>query len=115
VSDNLCDYLLFVCVWRYYEADKLAHLIFAELLEADFIPDTVHDVEIVSGWDWDSGIDFISFSLEISDKREMYVELAVHDGTMDILAWRMRDIGGAWEIDESLTLFDGDFFSLWGN
>ena len=102
-------------VTRYYEADKLANLIFAELLEADSVPDTLHDVEIISGWDWDLGIEFLSFSLEISDKREMYVMLAVHDETMDILTWRMRDIGGVWEADESLNLFDGDISDLWSN
>jgi hypothetical protein len=102
-------------VRQYYEADKLANLIFAELLEADFIPDRIHDVEIISGWDWDLAIDFVSFSLEVSDKREMYVVLGVYNETMDILTWRMRDIGGVWEADESLNLFDGDFSILWGN
>jgi hypothetical protein len=102
-------------VQRYYESDKLAHLIFAELLEADIIPETIGDVEIISGWDWDLGIEFLSFSFEITDKREMYVVLGVNDDdTIDILSWRMRDIGGAWEQEETLNLFDGDIFKLWG-
>jgi hypothetical protein len=103
-------------VSRYYEADKLANLIFAELLQADDIPETLYGVEITTEWDfWGFSVESISFTLEISDKREMYVVLGVHYDTMDILTWRMRDIGGAWESDDVLNIFDGDFSSLWGN
>jgi hypothetical protein len=99
-------------VQHYYEADTLAELIFAELSEAVFIPDEVRGIEIISGWDWDLFMETLSFTIDISDKMEFYVVLAVHGETMDILTWRMRDIGG-WERDETLNLFDGDFFNLW--
>jgi hypothetical protein len=102
-------------VKRYYEADILANLIFADILQAEYVPDTIRGVEITSEWDWDLWLELVSFTLEISDKREMYVVLAVHDDTIDILTWRMRDIGGMWESDETLNIFDGDFSSLWGN
>jgi hypothetical protein len=99
-------------VQRYYEADTLAELIFAELLEAVIIPDTVRGVEIEYYFNWDLFVDTLSFTLEISDAMELHVVLAVYDDTMDIITWRMRDIGG-WERDETLNLFDGDFSTLW--
>jgi hypothetical protein len=99
-------------VQSYYEADTLAELILAELLEADSIPDAVRDVEIISDWDWNMGVETLSFSCEISEKKELYVLLAVYEETMRILTWRMRDIG-EWEEEDSLNLFDDDFFNLW--
>jgi hypothetical protein len=99
-------------VQGYYEADLMAELILVELLEADFIPDTVHDVDIIYGWDWDLGIDTLSFTYPITDEMDLHVVLAMYDETMDIITWRMRSTDG-WERDESFTLFDGDFFNLW--
>jgi hypothetical protein len=100
-------------VQKYYQADQLAEYIFAELLTADFIPEMINDIEIMSGWDWELEAEILSFACEISDKKELYVLLAVHDQAMDIVTWRMRDIGGWEESDEPLNLFDDDFFNLW--
>jgi hypothetical protein len=100
-------------VTSYYEADVLAETIFAELLQADSIPDNIRGVEIESGWDWYLDAETISFVCEISDKKELYVVIAVYEEEMDILVWRMRDIG-AWETDDGfLDLFDYDPFELW--
>lgn len=100
----------------YYEADTLAESILAELRGTDTLPETVRGVEILSGWDWETDADTVSFVCPISEKKELYVELAGGGGSYDILSWRMRDIGG-WENDDSLDLWpgfddDGGFF-LW--
>jgi hypothetical protein len=113
-------------VRSYYEADVLAEYIFAEILnldEGESIPDTIRGVEINSGCDCeldlqmilfgygcgcDSEGENISFSLEISDKIELRVVIAVNENEMDIIAWRMRDVG-EWESgDDSLNLLDDD-------
>ena len=102
----------------YYEADTLAESIFAEILEADFIPEEIQGVEIISGWDWDLDADTISFSCPVSEKKELYVVIAVSGGFCDILIWRMRDTG-VWETeDEPLNLwpgfdFDDEPMNLW--
>jgi hypothetical protein len=100
-------------VRSYYEADSLAEAVFAELLLADVIPDGVRGVEIQSGWDLSLDTETVSFTCEISDTKELYVVIAVYEKEMDILVWRMRDIG-EWETDDgAMDLFDDDFFSLW--
>jgi hypothetical protein len=97
----------------YYQADVLAGNIFAELLLADRIPDSVHGVEIHSGWDWDLGVEIVSFVCGVTYKKELYVVIAAHEEEMDILEWRMRDIG-EWETDDGpMNVFDEDTFSLW--
>jgi hypothetical protein len=102
-------------VRSYYEADVLAEYVFAEILksDADSIPDNIRGVEIISGWDWDLDAETVSFSCGISDKKELYVVIAVHETEMDILEWRMRDVG-EWETDDDpLNLFDDFDFNIW--
>jgi hypothetical protein len=100
-------------VRSYYEADSLAEAVLARLLTADVIPDEVLGVEIQSGWDLTLDAEVISFTCGISDTKELYAVIAVYDTEMDILVWRMRDIG-VWEADDDdLGLFDEDQFTLW--
>jgi hypothetical protein len=100
-------------VKSYYQADTLAESILTELFEAEDIPDTINGVEIISGWDMDLGVEILSFSCGISEGKELYVVIANRGTEMDILTWRMRDIG-EWEIeDKPLNLLPDDFFDLW--
>jgi hypothetical protein len=103
-------------VERYYEADTLAELILAELLQVDGydFPEQIRGVEITQGWDWDLGADTLSFSCKISENIELYVLLAVNwDDTIDILTWRMRSTGDWEEGGNFLELFDFDDMNLW--
>ena len=90
----------------YYEADALAELILSEVLESETIPAAIRGIDINSGRDLDIGADVIYFFCPISDKKELYVRLAIREDTFDILSWRMRDIG-EWTIDESLNVWQG--------
>ena len=100
----------------YYEADTLAETILAELLEADAVPESVRGVEILTEWDWEFGAETVTYICPISEKKELYVTVALSDGACDILTWRMRDIGG-WEPDDDvLDLwpgFDDEPMNLW--
>lgn len=87
----------------YYEADMLAEYILAELLETDPVPDTIRGVEITSH----RGTNEVEFSCRISDSKELYVKVVLHDASYDILSWRMRDIG-QWDSDVGLPIWPGN-------
>lgn len=95
-----------ILVKEYYEADTLAECILAELVKADEIPDAVYGVDIILYLDMETGTDIVSFSCPISDRKELYVEIAVFEDSYDILEWRMQDIG-VWEIDDDLPVWAG--------
>lgn len=106
----------------YYEADTLAESVFAEILAAESVPETVQGVEILYEWNFDietmEDSETISYACPISEKKELYVVIAVNGGFFDIQTWRMRDVG-EWETDdEPLNLwpgfdFDDEPLNLW--
>jgi len=91
-------------VTGYYEADALAEQIIAEILKAGTIPDSVRGVEIDTSWDMNLEIEVITYLCPLSDKKELYVKLAVDGDDVDILNWQMLDIG-QWEFDDSLGVW----------
>jgi len=103
---NLVD-LKVDLVTGYYEADSLAELIVADIINAETIPDSVLGVNIFSGWDNDLGVETTYFFCYISDIKALYVNLAVKDDTFDILSWRMYDTD-TWEYDDSLNVWTGE-------
>lgn len=90
-------------VTGYYEADMLAEYILAELLEADTVPGSIRGVEITSHSDTGE----TEFSCRISDSKVLYVKVALHGDSYDILSWRMRDTG-EWDADEGLPVWPGN-------
>jgi len=94
-------------VTGYYEADALAERIVAEILNASVIPESLHGVDIFSDWDWDLGADTVYFMCRISESKSLYVKLAFHLDTYDILSWRMIDTD-SWEFDDTLNVWLGD-------
>jgi len=97
----------------YYEADKQAEIILAEIIETGYIPESISGVEIRSGWDMDLEMDVASYVCPLSDKKELYVKVAMYDDIINILSWQMLDIG-AWELDDSLNVWLGDeTFDIW--
>jgi hypothetical protein len=94
----------------YYEADTLAEQILAVILTSDEIPNHILGVDIETDWDWDLLAETVRFFCPISDKKALYVKLAIYVDTYDILSWRMWDTD-EWEIDESMGLWTGP--DLW--
>jgi len=95
-------------VTGYYEADALAEMILIDIMLADAIPESARGVTIYTGHDDELGVDTIYFFCKISDIKALYVNLAVHDDSFDILSWRMYDTDN-WEFDDSLNVWTGDF------
>ena len=91
----------------YYEADAVAEGILAEIREAGYIPDTVKNTEIDSGWDMALEMDVATYLCPISDAKELYVKLAVDGDSVYIVGWQMLDIG-EWEFDGSLGVWIND-------
>jgi hypothetical protein len=100
-------------IQSYYQADVTAEKIFSELLNTGDVPESILGVELESGWDWDLEAEIVSFTVEISEMRELYVAIAFHEDHTDIVEWRMRNTGN-WETDDGfLDLFVDDSLSLW--
>jgi hypothetical protein len=86
----------------YYQADTLAELILSDIIEAMPIPDIVRGIEIESKRQDD--IYIVTFSCPISDRKELYVQVAVYDDYYYILAWHMRNTV-KWEADPGLPVW----------
>ena len=93
-------------VTRYYEADAFAERVLAEILDAEFVPESALDVEIISWWDWDIAAEIASFSCPVYDTMEILVEVAIYTDTYEILSWRMWD-SSEWEADLSINVWLG--------
>lgn len=93
-------------VKSYYEADTLAERIIDELVSG--ASGNVLGAEIKSEWDWDMLADITEFSCPMSERKELYVKIALYeDNSYDILSWRMRD-AGEWETDAALPVWTGE-------
>ena len=91
-------------VTGYYEADALAEQIMADILNAGTIPDSVRGVDISTSWDTTLEMDVITYLCPLSDKKELYVKLAVDGDNVSIVNWQMLDIG-QWEFDDSVAVW----------
>lgn len=85
----------------YYKADLRAELILAEILEADALPTSIEEIDILP---IDGGA---AFACPISDNKELYVEIAITVDSYDIITWRMRDTD-EWNTDDKLPVWGGD-------
>lgn len=93
-------------VKSYYEADALAERIIDEIVSGS--SGDILGAEIKSEWDWDLLANITEFSCPMSDRKEIYVKIALYeDNSYDILSWRMRD-AGEWETDAALPVWSGD-------
>ena len=103
-------------VTGYYEADTFAERILAEIIEAGYIPDTVQGIIINSGWDEITEREVVSYLCPVSDKKELLVKLAIDGDSVEIINWRMLDVG-EWQPDDSLGVWLGDdlFTDIWFN
>jgi len=95
-------------VVSYYRADELATRVLAEILKKNTAPDseTILGVDIKSYYDTSREKTVTRFTCPMNDTKELGVEVAIHDGTYDIISWRMHDTGN-WDIDTSIPVWQG--------
>jgi len=93
-------------VVAYYRADSAAERIVAEILDMDSIPETVHNIDIVTHWDYERQLESVRFLYPISDINALYIHLVLREETFDILSWRMYSIDD-WVFDDSLPVWQG--------
>jgi len=93
----------------YYEADALAELILADLLESETVPLSLRGVEIRTVWNDELGIETIYFFCRISDITALYVHLALFEDHFYILSWRMSETD-EWQYNPGLNVWAGEFF-----
>ena len=90
----------------YYEADALAERVVAGIMASDGIPGTLYGVDIATYWDWETDTDIAYFFCPISDRRSLFVQLALFEDSYDVISWRMHDTD-EWAFDDSLNVWQG--------
>jgi len=90
----------------FFQADALAESIVAEILTSDTIPSEVQGVKIYSELDFYTNAEIITFSSPISDVLAIFVRLALHGDSYEILSWRMYN-SAEWQYDAGLNIWPG--------
>jgi hypothetical protein len=116
-------------VMEYYKADLLAVHIVDEIISSNGIPNsvsatiqsqhlpdnlpddfehfyeiiTVHDVEVSAWYDIEKTAKKYAFICNISELRELSVEIAIYDQTYDIMKWQVQNIE-EWIPDRNITV-----------
>jgi len=90
----------------YYKADSQAEQILAQLLESDATPSNVLGVDITTGTDDATGVEYISYGCPISDDKVLDVKVTISGNSYEILNWRMLDTGD-WVTDDKLNVWLG--------
>ena len=90
----------------YFRADTLAESIVAEILNSDDIPQEIQGIEIHSELDFYTDAEIITFSAPISEVLAIFVRLALHDNSYEILSWRMYN-SAEWQYDAGLNIWPG--------
>ena len=90
----------------YYEADALAESIIAGLLAAETTLEELHGVDIKPGRDESEAVQTAEFSCAVSDRKELYVKIALKGDGYDILAWQLQDTD-EWLPDTSMPVWPG--------
>ena len=93
-------------VTGFYEADALAERVIAEILESGLVPGNVQGVDIESQWDDFLGAELVEFTCPISEKKALYVRLAVYENSHDVLSWQMYDTD-QWDFNDRLNVWPG--------
>ena len=85
-------------VINYYHADMQAELILAKLLRYGLDISEVGDVEVIWEWNMELMAETAEFAYPINEDRELYVRIAFHGDSFDILNWQTRDTV-PWELE----------------
>ena len=90
----------------YYQADALAERIVAEILDSETAPASVQGVDVETSWDSSLDAEVAEFSCPVSDKNALYVRLALHEDSYDILSWKMYNTD-EWSFDDRIDVWQG--------
>ncbi|MDR2570938.1 MAG: hypothetical protein LBD23_11705 [Oscillospiraceae bacterium] len=101
-------------VMEYYEADLLAVYIVDKLIldngiEDDKLDNETKDIQNIRGVDVETWYDAentakkYAFTCDISDLRELIVEIAIYDETYDIMKWQVQN-KEEWVPDRNITV-----------
>lgn len=93
-------------VREYYEADLLAEEIIADIIELDFVPDTLRGIAVSTEYDEQAGSKLITYNCPISDNKELCVKVLVRTESYDILEWRVLNTG-VWETEGAPVIWPG--------
>ena len=97
-------------VKNYYEADsramKIRALVFDSYMGGS-LPESLDGVEIT--YERDGDFVFASYSCEVDDVQDLIVRLRLGQNNDTVLEWR-TGYSQNWEFDDSLNVWDGDFF-----
>ena len=95
-------------VTGYYDADRRAEQALAEILETgDVSDDSLGIDDIRFTWDPVLSADVVQFNCRITDKKSLYVKVAIDFLSYDILSWKMIDTD-EWQTDQGLNVWLGD-------
>ena len=94
-------------VTAYYDADSLAESIVSEILGLEDIPTFVQGIDINTELINDTDGKMVSFSLPVSEQKELYVRLAIFSGFHETLEWKLRDACGWVVFDDGFDLWPG--------
>jgi hypothetical protein len=74
----------------YYEADTLAERVVSRLIKTGLRDGSVLNVEVTSRNE--EGRTVVSFTVPVTDEKELLVEAAITESDCEVLVWKMRDI-----------------------
>ena len=94
-------------VLDYYATDMYAEQILAKILNADVIPESVDDVDIIVSSDTDTQGKTVSFVTPMSDKKELSVEVLVYQDFYDVVKWKTQNTD-LWVADDTLQVWSGE-------
>jgi len=102
-------------VTGYYKADTLAEQVLADILVLDELPDppVIRGVYIYSEFDIFTMDEVVTFSCPVSGVKSLNVQAVIYDDRVEVIHWGMNDTDD-WEFDDTLDIWDGTAFDLFG-
>ena len=95
-------------VQDYYAADARAQEVLARLRQGEFPEDVEITVADYAGWSGGQGWSEYSYTVPISDTRELQVEVRMDaPDDYEVLRWQVVNTG-EWSFDGGLEIWDGD-------
>ena len=97
-------------VKSYYEADSFATKIRAAIFDSykrGVFPESLDSIEI--DYELSGDVIIASYTCEVNEVQELLVRLKLEGGIDTVLEWKVG-YSQNWEFDDSITVWDGDFF-----
>ncbi|MCL1808347.1 MAG: hypothetical protein FWG42_01100 [Clostridiales bacterium] len=91
----------------YYEADYLAAVVQANIVDSGEFPESVYGVDV--SYEKEGAATVASYSCRVSDAQDLRVKLKLDAGQAAVLEWKTVYALG-WEADDAITVWDGESF-----